>query len=236
MPTEFEIAFANARKQGVKTFNYGGKTYTTKYREEKVFDDILTEYPALGKIYNTNNTRISMADANRQALNKKYGGGGGIETWFPDDEGPKEFPHPSLGKYNFEFYDKNIFEDEKTMKAAVYLDMIHGMKNDPEWRKLRNEFNSNWKGRELERLKQKYVKESKKDESLADYFDRTVIDGYLRGGLNPLSDTELNNGKYFDEYAQIYRGQKKENGETVDIYSPKQREIIENMRKYLKSK
>ena len=96
MPTDFEIAFANARKQGLKTFNYGGNLYTTKYREEKVFDDILTEYPALGKVYNTNNTRISMADANRQALNKKYGGGGGLEHWFPDDEGMKEFPHPSL--------------------------------------------------------------------------------------------------------------------------------------------
>ena len=39
-----------------------------------------------------------------------------------------------------------------------------------------------------------------------------------------------------DEYAQLYRGQIKENGQPVDIYSPTQRKVIEKMREYLKSK
>lgn len=236
MPTDFEIAFANARKQGLKTFNYGGNLYTTKYREEKVFDDILTEYPALGKVYNTNNTRISMADANRQALNKKYGGGGGLEHWFPDDEGMKEFPHPSLGKYNLEFFDPNLFKDTPTMKTAAFLDMLHGMKADKGYKALRDEFNQNWKPSELEWIKQKYAKEANQGESLASYVDRTVIDRYLRGGLNPMDDASLKSGKYNDEYAQLYRGQIKENGQTIDPYSATQRKLIKQMQDYLKSK
>ena len=113
MPTDFEIAFANARKQGLKTFNYNGKLYTTQYREEKVFDDILNEYPKLGSVFNRDNTKITLADAKRQELNKRLGGGGGLETWFPDDEGPEGFPHPSLGKWNFEIYDRGIYDDPK---------------------------------------------------------------------------------------------------------------------------
>ena len=236
MPTEFEKAFANARNQGLDNFTYNGNLYTTKYREEQVFDDILNEKPALKKIYNQDNTRISLADEKRQELNKKYGGGGSLEHWFPDDEGAKEFPHPTLGKYHFEFYDPNLYNDTKMMKQAMYLDMLHGMKNDPEWRKMRNEFNKNWKPEELKWLKQKHAKEAYKDESISNYFDRTIIDAYLRGGLNELSDEELNNGKYNDEYAKSFRGQLKEDGRTIDMYSPTQRKIISQMRKYLSKK
>ena len=236
MPTDFEIAFANARKQGLKTFNYNGKLYTTQYREEKVFDDILNEYPKLGSVFNRDNTKITLADAKRQELNKKLGGGGGLETWFPDDEGPQGFPHPSLGKWNFEIYDRGIYDDPNTLKTAVYLDMIHGMKKDPEFAKLRSQFNQNWKADELYFIKKRYAKEANKGESLDQYVDRTVIDGYLRGGLNPMDDQSLQSGKYKDEYAQLYRRQIKENGQTIDPYSATQRQIIEQMRKYLKTK
>jgi len=34
MPTEFEIAFANARKQGLAQFAFNGKQYTTQLRKE----------------------------------------------------------------------------------------------------------------------------------------------------------------------------------------------------------
>jgi hypothetical protein len=92
------------------------------------------------------------SDVLLNSLNKKYGGGGGLEHWFPDDEGPKEFPHPSLGKYNLEFYDENIFKDTPTMKTAAYLDMLHGMKADKGYKTLRDEFNKSWKPSELERI------------------------------------------------------------------------------------
>ena len=34
MPTDFEIAFANARKQGLSQFSFNGKQYTTQQKEE----------------------------------------------------------------------------------------------------------------------------------------------------------------------------------------------------------
>lgn len=34
MPTDFEIAFANARKQGLAQFSFNGKQYTTQQKEE----------------------------------------------------------------------------------------------------------------------------------------------------------------------------------------------------------
>lgn len=236
MPTDFEIAFSNARKQGLKTFNYGGKEYTTRYREEKVFDDILNEYPRLSSVFNNENTKISLANARRQELNKKLGGGGSLETWFPDDKGPEGFPHPSLGKWNFEIYDKNIYNDPNALKTAIYLDMIHGMKKDPEFYKLRQQFNQSWTPQELEFIKSKYNKEANEGESFAQYVDRTVLDGYLRGGLNPMDDQSLQNGKYKDEYAQLFRGQIQENGKPIDPYSKTQRDIIKKMQEYLKSK
>jgi len=236
MPTDFEIAFANARKQGLKTFNYNGKPYTTQYREEKVFDDILNEYPRLASVYNRDNTRITVANQQRQDLNKKLGGGGSLETWFPDDEGPKGFPHPSLGKWNFEIYDRSIYDDPNVMKTAIYLDMIHGMKKDPNFAKLRSDFNRSWKPQELDFIKKRHSKEAKEGETLAEFVDRTILDAYLRGGLNPMDDETLSSGKYMDEYAQLYRGQIKENGQVADPYSKAQREIIKKMQEYLRSK
>lgn len=122
------------------------------------------------------------------------------------------------------------------MKIAVFLDMLHGMKADPEYKALRDEFNKNWKPDELERIKKKHATEANQGESLASYVDRTVIDGYLRGGLNPMDDASLKSGKYNDEYAQLYRGQIKENGQTIDPYSATQRALIAKMQAYLKTK
>lgn len=231
MLTNFETAFANARKQGLSTFNYQGKSYTTKYREEKVLDDLFKAYPALGNVYNANNTKISMGDVKRQALNKQYGGGGGIEHWFPDEPGQKQYPHPTPGKYNLEFFDPVLFKDTERMKNAVLLDMLHGMKADPKFKALRDEFNKNWSPSELEFIKSKHKKEANPNESLAAWVDRTVLDGYLRGAFNPASNEALAGNT--DQYALLYRGLYKENGKTVEAYSPQQRAIIDRMKTYM---
>jgi hypothetical protein len=45
MPTDFEIAFANAKKQGLAQFSFNGKQYTTQLKEEptKLFQVALTD-------------------------------------------------------------------------------------------------------------------------------------------------------------------------------------------------
>jgi len=233
MLSNFEKAFADARKKGLATFSYQGKLYNTKYREERVLDELFKEYPALSNVYNANNTKISMANVDRQMLNKQYGGGGSIEHWFPDNEGAAEFPHPSLGKYNLEFFDSNLFKNTKNMKAAVLLDMLHGMKNDPNFKSLRDEFNNNWAPSEMDFIKQKYQTEGYKDEDLASYIDRTALDSYLRGGLSPHDDATLLADPEHQQYALMYRGLYKENDQPIDPYSPAQRAIIDKMKSYM---
>lgn len=237
MPTDFEIAFANARKQGLKTFNYNGNLYTTQYKEEKMLSDALNDYPAMQKIYNNQNTVVSLANSQRLQQLKNVGGSDRqMETWFPDDEGEQGFKHPTPGKWNFEFYNADSYNNPTINKASIFLDALHGMKQDPKYKAMRDEFNQNWKGSELDWIKQKYAKEANKGESLASYVDRTVIDAYIRGGMNPIDDATLKSGKYNDEYAQLYRGQIKENGQTVDPYSATQRALIAKMLAYLKTK
>jgi len=229
MPTDFETAFANARKQGLKDFNYKGKPYTTQYREEKAFSDVLNQYPALGNVYNAKNTVVSIANQNRLNQLKAVGGvGRQLEHWFPDNEGEPGLPHPTPGKYNFEFYNPNLSKNSATMSSAIFLDALHGMKADTGYKALRDKFNQNWTPEELSWIKQKYSKEANKGETLDKYVDRTELDAYLRGAMNPMSDDELKSGDYPDEYAQNFRAGRG--------YSKTQRQIVEQMKTYLKTK
>jgi hypothetical protein len=241
MPTEFGKAFYNARNQGLKQFDYNGKPYTTQYREEKMLTDAINDYPAMQDMYNNQNTVVSLANAQRLQQLKNVGGSDRVmETWFPDDEGEPGLKHPTPGKFNFEFYNADTYNDPAINKAAIFLDALHGMKQDPKYAAMRNEFNQNWKPSELDWIKQKYAKEANEGETLGGYVDRTVIDAYLRGGMNPMDDATLkvasSSGKYNDEYAQLYRGMIKKNGQTVDPYSSTQRALIANMLTYLKTK
>jgi hypothetical protein len=62
--------------------------------------------------------------------------------------------------------------------------------------------------------------------------DRTALDGYLRGGLNSISDKKLKQGVYLDEFALNYRGLDSEGS----LYTKEQRDIIDKMNQYLKTK
>lgn len=201
-----------------------------------IIDAVVKKYPGLSRVVNSKNAVVSVADKNRIEALKNIGGAGrSIETWFPDDPGDPRFPNPNMGKYTFEFYDNNLAGDRAAAENAVFLDSIHIAKKDPEFKKIRDEFNNNWSNSELNFLKSKYAKEKKDDkETFSEYMDRTAIDAYLRGGLNPATDEELLSGKYNDEYALMYRDKYSENGKVVNPYTKKQKDAIEKMRQYLK--
>lgn len=232
--TEFEKTFAEARKKGKKNFGFQGKIYSTKTKEEKLVADILKENPGLQSVLNEDNVRVIFADKNRKDLNKRLGGGGGLETWFPDDEGPEGFPHPELGKYIFEIYDDKISKDPEILKEAIRLDSLHAMKNDEKWNQMRNEFLSSFDPNILQWEKDKKYPNLRRDdqETFEEYMDRTALDGYLRGGLNAISDNKLKQGLYLDEFALNYRGLDTEGS----LYTEQQREVINRMNEYLRSK
>jgi len=237
MPTGFESAFASARKKGATSFGYNGKVYSTKTVEEKALSDVMKENPGLSKVIDEKNANVVVADPKRLKKLQEIGGGDRyMETWHPDDPGDENFPHPKPGTVAFEIYKKEMVKDPKLLKEAIRMDALHMMPNDPKWKEMRQEFTNNFKPEEMEWIeKNKYPNEKNPDESLTSYMDRTQTDAYLRGGLNRLPDKAIQSD-FLDEYAQNYRGiRKDDNGKPVkyDPYSPKQREIINQMNDYL---
>jgi hypothetical protein len=58
------------------------------------------------------------------------------------------------------------------------------------------------------------------------------LDGYLRGGLNSISNKKLKEGLYLDDFALNYRGLTDEES----LYTDPQRDVINKMNEYLKTK
>jgi len=111
--------------------------------KQSLLQEALSQYPAMANIYNDQNTSISVADARRlQQLQAAGGQGRMMETWFPDNEGDSNLPHPTPGKFNFEFYDKNAYNDPEIRKSAIFLDALHGMKQDSNYARMRSEFHN----------------------------------------------------------------------------------------------
>ena len=200
-------------------------------KQRSPLSSALADYPTMQAVFNDQNTAVSLADSKRLQQLKAAGGQGRImETWFPDDSGADNFQHPTPGKFNFEFYDQKAYADPKVRNSAIFLDALHGMKQDPEYAAMRNEFNQNWTPEEFDWIKRKHSKEGNQGEDLSSYVDRTLIDAYLRGGLNPMDDQTLKGSSYPDEYAQMYRDPNNRS------YSNTQRQIIGKMQNYLKGK
>lgn len=239
MPTDFEKKFAEARAKGKETFGFNGKIYSTKTVEEKVLSDVLKENPGLSNVIDEKNAKIIIANKDRLAKLEEIGGTGRyMETWHPDDPGAENFPNPFLGGVTFEVYNQKLAKDPKVLKEAIRLDALHMMPNDANWQNMRNEFINNFTQEELNYLQtQKYPNEAMPNEPFIDYLNRTAADAYLRGGLSRLPDKYIKSD-FLDEYAQNFRGiMTDENGNPIkyDMYSPRQREIIQQMNDYLSS-
>lgn len=239
MPLPIDMSLTQAQMVSNANSKYWNpyNTNAPQSRGSKILNDVLTQYPALQKVYNPYNTNVMMASPQRlEQLNKIGGSDRSMETWFPSDEGNQNFPHPNKGKWAFEYYNKDLYNNDDLLKHSLYLDALHGMKKDPTYASLRNDFNRNWKASELDWLKEKYKQkgEANSGESLGAYVDRTAMDAYIRGGLNEMPDNHLSSGAYNDEYAQLYRGKIKQNGKVIDPYSPQQRAIIDKMKAYLR--
>lgn len=108
---------------------------------------ILGEDKGFSSEYNPNNVQAIDAPPARGILNKKYGGGGGIEYWPPQETGTANFPRPegTNGKTILEIYDPALESNPEQLKGAIYGDLLHGMDNDPKWKSLVNKFVQNYK-------------------------------------------------------------------------------------------
>ena len=180
-----------------------------------VLQQVLGENLGLAKNFNKDNTKVVFADPNRskQGLKER----GGLEFWNPDEEGTKEFPHPSPGKSVLEIYDDELKSDPKKLKQAIYGDLMHGMSRDPYWKGLRDQFMQSFTPQEIKRQDQhktwwEDVNGDRNEKGNPTY------DAYIRGWIG-------------DEGEGKSKGQK-ESGNTM--YSQKQLQLLQKMQDYLK--
>jgi hypothetical protein len=180
-----------------------------------VLQKVLDENPGLSKNFNAENTSLVFADPERSQRGLKERGG--LEFWNQGDKGPDDYPSPDSTKNVLEIYSDDLKKDPKLLKQAIYGDLMHGMSNDPYWNDLRTKFMQNFTSEETKRQQQRQtwwddVNGSKDGPGSAAY------DAYIRGWI-----ADEGKGK---------QGQK-ESKDTM--YSPKQLEILQKMKEYLKT-
>jgi phage pi2 protein 07 len=101
------------------------------------------------------------------------------------------------------------------LKNAIYGDLLHGMNTDPTWSEMKNEFKQNYTSEELKRISSK---QSWWSDANGGMNNNATHDAYIRGFLN--------------EPDVAMKGHITSGG---TMYSPKQLQILETMRKYIKT-
>ena len=195
---------------------------------EQVAEHGIYNHPVMGQYFTPSNFRVMAADEKRKELNRQVSGGGGLEWWPPEETGPPGYPHPSGGGvYISEIFDDELRSNPEALKDAVYRDALHGLPGkDKYWKILREDFRNNFDPNILEFLKKRHAKQGEHD-SFDSWMDRSMTDAFLRGAFG---DEGQLGASFRGEPEYEWKGQR---GKSEQWYSPKQREILDKMRKYL---
>ena len=175
---------------------------------------LIKEYPGFQKVHNLNETQAVFASPERlkaaTEASKEWSqtGPGYLEYWPKDETGPKGFPHPTGGGKNvLEIYDPSLRNPE-VLKPMIFGDLLHGMKDDSEFNKLREQFKENYTPEALELIKKRKGK--------GDFYsDDSTLDAFIRGGI-----TQYRGGNWLQK--------------NPSLYSPKQLETLDEIMNYLK--
>lgn len=173
---------------------------------DQILADVFKQYPKLAVGNDPTKTKLLIAPLERIAA-AKTAGSGRLEYWPPLEEGTTDFKHPAPGNTAIEVYDSKLRDNPELLKQAVFGDLLHGMRNDPEFDKYRQEFKGNFTPQSIA-MEQRQGNRSINDSRL---------DEYIRGYISP------------DENAEFLNAYKK--GEP--IYSQKQIELLNKMKEYL---
>lgn len=167
--------------------------------ESGIKQDILNKYPALKNVYGQQGENLVIdADTNFKPFEIGFGG---IEFYAPEQSEITygkgySYKHPSKGKYAVKY------NPEKAGGQDIFLDLLHGMDADPEYKKLREEFKK-------QTLKDRdgdieYFYNKDKKEGFAEDGKERWIDNYVDG----LIRSELAVGS--EDYAKEASGNSKE--------------------------
>ena len=173
-----------------------------------VLDEVLSENRGYGKVFSLGNTAVMSATPDR--IRDGYG-----EFWHIEDQGTTDLPHPQPGKNVIELYDQTLSKDPARLKQHIEGELYHGMKNDPYFNKLREEFKANYTPAELERIKagNSWWDDARPTVEINPHAEDAMHDAYIRGIKDPSVLLGIQIGKL--------------------EYSPKQLQLLKEMRDYI---
>jgi len=144
-----------------------------------------------------------------------YGHKGAVQFHSPGAKGPDGRVLNTTGKPLVEIYEGAMSDEQKTdegIKGLIYGDAQHHLSDsDSEWKKMRDEVWNNRSSREKDFDRRKYdnlVKSGEENRSFEDWADMSWKDAHVRGYMN-------------------------NNPEWMQIYNPKQKEVLEKMKSYI---
>lgn len=182
----------------------------SSFAPDSILKNVFTKYPRLSGVNNPQTTKVIFSTPERDSRLQEIGGSDRQLEYFPPNEpGETRFPHPSPGNTVLEIYDKKLKSNPDLLEKAILGDLLHGMKNDPQYGKMRDEFKNNFTPQAL-------AMEKRNGNDLSD----SRIDEYIRGYV--ADDPN-------DEFVLDYK-----NGHPV--YSKKQIELMDKMKAYVSGK
>ncbi len=190
---------------------------------ESILNSILAAHKGFASVYSPTNTGIVIADPARRTLARKFNAGSGLEFWPASETGTTQFPRPAnmQGKSVLEIYSPELSKNTAQLRTAIYGDLMHGMVGNPHWKSLRDQFMSNFTPQELQRIKEHRtwwddVNAAKINGSNVAF--GPIYDAYIRGWIADEGNSR--------------QGQVESKN---TMYSPKQVEILEEMKQYLET-
>lgn len=179
-----------------KYYQTGGESNDRQFRKE-----LMKEYPGMQDVYGRRGQKLRITEDPNYVANQ-YGNFGNIEFMFPHQE-PINYtedysyasPHPR--KYNL------IYNSEGANRGDMFLDMMHGMRDDENYMKLLENFNAAVKqDRGANMDKWWAVDEAEGYPDGREQWDNNYIDGVLRAELNrldPIAATSFDSEGYAKE-------------------------------------
>lgn len=153
---------------------------------DDIVNDVFKQFPGF-KNSPAYQNGIQVIDSTPERQNTQYGQERVSEFYHPGEQGGEDMlPNPGdPSKAVLEIYRKDELKDPNKKKALVIGEMLHGMRMDPKWNELRQEFNQNFSP-DAQR-KNAFVNKqwAEQGESPEQTMDRTTLDAYIRAGFMP---------------------------------------------------
>lgn len=160
---------------------------------------------------------LQVIDAAPNRKGNEFGGQRVSEYYQPGEDGGQDMlPNPGdKSRAVLEIYRKDELKDPAKKKALVIGEMLHGMRDDPQWQQMRQLFAQHFTPDAQRRNNFIYNNDKEEGEKPEDVMNRSTLDAYIRAGFMPKD---------------------KDSPEWTSMYSPQQSLILTQMMDYLRGR